>query len=32
MVWHEGVLWVGYYSSHERKTCIYLAKVRIGKD
>ncbi len=28
MVWHEEMLWVSYYSSHEEKTCIYLAKVR----
>lgn len=26
---HEGLLWVSYYSSHEGKTSIYLAKVRI---
>jgi hypothetical protein len=26
---HEGHLWVSYYSSHEGKTSIYLAKVRI---
>jgi hypothetical protein len=30
LVLHEGVLWVSYYSSHERKTAIYLAKVTIG--
>ena len=29
LVWHEGVLWVSYYSSHERKTGIYLARVRL---
>jgi len=29
MVWHEGLLWVAYYSSHEEKTCIYLAKVQL---
>jgi hypothetical protein len=28
MVWHDGHLWVSYYSSHEGKTNIYLAKVR----
>jgi len=27
LVWHEGLLWVSYYSSHEGKTSIYLAKV-----
>lgn len=27
MVWHDGLLWVSYYSSHEGKTSIYLAKV-----
>ena len=29
LVWRDGVLWVSYYSSHEGKTAIYLAKVRI---
>ena len=29
LVWYEGLLWVSYYSSHEGKTSIYLAKVRI---
>lgn len=30
LVWHDGLLWVSYYASHEGKTAIYLAKVRIG--
>jgi len=29
LVWHENLLWVSYYSSHEGKTSIYLAKVRV---
>ncbi|MEJ2702419.1 MAG: hypothetical protein P8Z79_08250 [Sedimentisphaerales bacterium] len=29
LVWYNGVLYVSYYSSHEGKTSIYLAKVRI---
>jgi hypothetical protein len=29
MVWHEGLLWLSYYSSHEEKTSIYLAKVAL---
>lgn len=29
MVWHEGLLWMSYYSSHEGKTSIYLANTRI---
>jgi len=29
LAWEDGLLWVSYYSSHEGKTCIYLAKVRI---
>jgi len=29
MVWHNGILYVSYYSSHEGKTSIYLAKVRV---
>ncbi|MCA9081801.1 MAG: exo-alpha-sialidase [Planctomycetaceae bacterium] len=28
LVLHEGQLWVSYYSSHEEKTAIYLARVR----
>lgn len=27
LVWHDGVLYVSYYSSHEEKTAIYLAQV-----
>lgn len=29
LVWHDGLLWVSYYASHEGKSCIYLAKVHI---
>ena len=29
LVWHEELLWISYYSSHEGKTSIYLAKVKI---
>jgi len=29
MVWHEGLLWTSYYSTHEGKTAIYLAKIRL---
>jgi len=29
LAWHEGVLWVSYYSSHKEKTSIYLARVRL---
>ena len=28
MVWHDGLLWLSYYSSHDGKTSIYLARVR----
>jgi hypothetical protein len=28
-VWHDNQLWISYYSSHEKKTAIYLAKVRL---
>ena len=31
LVWHDDLLWVSYYSSHESKTSIYLAKVRFNK-
>lgn len=29
-VWHDGLLWISYYASHEGKTSIYLAKVRLS--
>lgn len=29
MVFHDGLLWISYYSSHEGKTSIYLAKVKL---
>jgi hypothetical protein len=29
LVWHDGLLWISYYSSHEGKTSIYLAKVKV---
>ncbi|MEW6157434.1 MAG: sialidase family protein [Verrucomicrobiota bacterium] len=29
LAWHEDLLWVSYYSSHEGKTSIYLAKVKL---
>lgn len=29
MVWHQGQLWISYYSSHEGKTAIYLARVKL---
>lgn len=29
LVWHDDLLWVSYYSSHEGQTSIYLAKVAI---
>lgn len=31
MVWHEDLLWISYYSSHEGKSSIYLAKVKLPK-
>ena len=30
MVWHEGLLWMSYYSSHEDRPSIYLAKIRLA--
>jgi len=32
LVWHRGSLWVSYYSSHEGKTSIYLAQIRLGRE
>ena len=31
MVWHDGLLWVSYYASHEGKSAIYLARVKPAK-
>jgi hypothetical protein len=31
MVWEDNHLWISYYSSHEGKTCIYLAAITIEK-
>jgi hypothetical protein len=31
MVLHEGLLWLSYYSSHEGKTSIYLAKIKLER-
>lgn len=30
LVWHKDILWISYYASHEGRTSIYLAKVKIG--
>lgn len=30
-VWHGGKLWMSYYSSHEGRTSIYLAKIEVAK-
>ena len=32
LVLQDGLLWVSYYSSHEEKTAIYLARIKIKKD
>lgn len=29
MVYHEGLLWISYYSSHEANTAIYLARIAL---
>ncbi|MEA1951612.1 MAG: sialidase family protein [Planctomycetota bacterium] len=29
MVFHDGILWVSYYASHEGRTSIYLAKIKV---
>lgn len=29
LAWHDDLLWVSYYASHEGKSAIYLAKVRL---
>lgn len=30
-VWHGGQLWMSYYSSHEGRTSIYLAKIEVAR-
>ncbi|GAB3936154.1 hypothetical protein GCM10027614_12200 [Micromonospora vulcania] len=30
LVWHDDLLWVSYYSSHEERTCVYLAEVSLS--
>ena len=30
MIFHDGLLWVSYYSGHEGKASIYLAKIKIN--
>jgi hypothetical protein len=30
LVWHDDLLWVSYYASHEGQTAIYLAKVKVS--
>jgi len=32
LVWHDDMLYVSYYSSHEGKTSIYLAKVKVQQN
>jgi hypothetical protein len=29
LVWHDNLLWVSYYASHEGRTSIYLAKLKL---
>jgi len=29
LAWYDGLLWVSYYSSHEGKSAIYLARVKV---
>jgi hypothetical protein len=29
LAWHEGFLWMSYYSTHEGKTSIYFAKLKV---
>ncbi|MCL5742422.1 MAG: exo-alpha-sialidase [Acidobacteria bacterium] len=31
LAWRDGLLWVSYYSSHDGKAGVYVAKVRIGE-
>lgn len=29
-LWHDGLLWVSYNSSHEGRTSVYLAKIKVS--
>lgn len=29
LCWHNGLLWMSYYSSHEGKSAIYLARIKV---
>ena len=29
LVWHDNQLWISYYSSHEGKAAIYIARVKL---
>ena len=31
LVWHDNLLWMTYYASHEGKANIYLAKIRLSR-
>jgi hypothetical protein len=31
LVWHKNLLWISYYSAHEDKTSVYLAKVKLAR-
>jgi len=31
LVWHDGQLWISYYSSHEGQSAIYLARAIVGR-
>ena len=32
LVWHDDLLWMSYYASHEGRTSIYLAKIALQHD
>jgi hypothetical protein len=29
LVWHDGLLWMSYYASHEGRSSIYLARIKV---
>jgi hypothetical protein len=31
MVWYDEALWVSHYSSHEDRTSVYLARIRLTR-
>ena len=31
LAWHDGELWMSYYSSHEGQTSVYIARLKVDE-